>query len=258
MREFETLHIEQKKNYAILKLNRGRSNPINRQMIRDLHEAALALEAHEEIYGVIMTGGDGFFSSGLDLIELYDLDSEGVAEFWTAFIEMTKHWVGFSKPLIAAISGHSPAGGCVMATCCDYRVMAKGGYGIGLNEVPVGIVVPELIFDLYAFWIGKRKAYQFLLEGKLLSPEAAFEVGLVDELAAPEDLLKRAEKKMATYLEFDPMTWQMSKKNLRTELLRALDVDLTPILEPLLKQWWSPRTRAILKHLIDSLFAKKK
>ncbi|MBK7640026.1 MAG: enoyl-CoA hydratase/isomerase family protein [Bacteroidetes bacterium] len=60
----------------------------------------------------------------------------------------------FPKPLVAAITGHSPAGGCIIGICCDYRVMAKGNYKIGLNEIPVGIIVPKGIMALYSRCIG--------------------------------------------------------------------------------------------------------
>jgi enoyl-CoA hydratase/carnithine racemase len=251
---FETLLVSSKDNIVTLQLNKGKANPINRQMISDLH-AFFEQAAHDEnINGVILTGKEKFFSSGLDLKQLYVMNEEEVKEFWVAFITMTKVIASFPKPLIAAITGHSPAGGCVLAVCADYRVMAEGNYIIGLNEIPVGIVVPKVIFDLYAFWIGNKTAYQYLLEGKLISPSEAKEIGLVDEVVAADKVLAHAEEKMEDYANFDGDTWSLSKTNLRSGMLAGMNMDnLDEILAPMLKQWWSPRTRSILKMIVASL-----
>src|SRR5690606_32452196 len=107
---------------------------------------------------------------GLDLITLFEYDEAKIHEFWESFIALIYDLAAFPKPSIAAITGHSPAGGCVLALCCDHRVMAEGDYIIGLNEVPVGIIVPQCIFELYSFWLGSARASKFLLEGKLLAP----------------------------------------------------------------------------------------
>ena len=254
---FETLIVSSKNNIATLQLNRGKANPINRQMIKDLHTFFEQAINDKNINGVILTGKQNFFSSGLDLKQLYDMNEEEVKKFWVAFITMTKVIASFPKPLIAAITGHSPAGGCVLAVCADYRVMAEGNYIIGLNEIPVGIVVPKVIFDLYAFWIGNKMAYQNLLEGKLMSPSEAKEIGLVDEVVMADKVLARAEEKMEDYSNFDVKTWSLSKTNLRGEMLAEMNLNnMEEILEPMLKQWWSPRTRSILKMIIASLNSK--
>lgn len=252
---FETLAVSTKDNIITLQLNRGKANPINRQMISDLHTFFEQAAQDEDVNGVIMTGKEKFFSSGLDLKQLYAMNEEEVEEFWVAFMKMTKVIASFPKPFIAAITGHSPAGGCVLALCADYRVMAEGEkYLIGLNEIPVGIVVPKVIFDLYAFWIGNKTAYQYLLEGKLINPNKAKEIGLVDEVVSADKVLAHAEEKMEDYANFDGKTWSISKSNLRGGMLEEMNMDnLDEILAPMLKQWWSPRTRSILKMIVASL-----
>ena len=253
-----TLKITVQDAVAIISLDHGNSNAINGEMIIDLKKIFKNIEADETVRGVILTGKHGFFSSGLDLIELYDYNEEQIKDFWVQFLDLVKSLALFKKPLISAISGHSPAGGCVLAVCSDYRVMAQGKYIIGLNEVPVGIIVPNSIFELYAFWIGKRKAYQNLLEGKLMGADEALSIGLIDEVAPIESLMTVALNKMKTYISFDSTTWQESKSNLRQDLIASLSVDQTPSLEKMLKQWWAPSTRSVLNTIIKNLQAKKK
>ncbi|HQS04401.1 MAG TPA: enoyl-CoA hydratase/isomerase family protein, partial [Daejeonella sp.] len=196
-----TIKVRIKDKIAVLSLDRGRSNAINSEMVSELHQMIINIENDDSIAGLILTGKDGFFSAGLDLIELYGYDEDQIKEFWIEFLSLVTSMVSFKKPMVAAISGHSPAGGCVLAICCDYRVMAEGKFIIGLNEVPVGIIVPESIFHLYAFWLGNAPAYRALLEGKLMNTQEALSAGLVDELVNPESILHAAERKMLTYIQ---------------------------------------------------------
>lgn len=237
-------------------MNRGKSNAINAEMVAELHQMVKNIENDDLIAGLILTGKDGFFSAGLDLIELYNYDEETIKSFWINFLDLVTTLVSFKKPMIAAISGHSPAGGCVLALCCDYRIMAEGKFIIGLNEVPVGIIVPAGIFHLYSFWLGQHNAYRFLLEGKLMHTQEALSFGLIDEVVNPESILHAAERKMLTYIKSERNTWQQSKINMREELLKKVSADPTEMLRPMLAQWWSPSTRSILKTIIQNLQQK--
>lgn len=251
-----TIKVNIKDKIAILTLDRGRSNAINSEMVSELYQMVRNIEKDDNIAGLILTGKEGFFSAGLDLIELYDYDEERIRTFWMDFLNLVTAMVSFKKPMITAISGHSPAGGCVLALCSDYRVMAEGKYIIGLNEVPVGIIVPQTIFHLYAFWLGNAQAYRFMLEGKLMGTEEALAAGLIDELVKPESILYAAERRIQKYIQLDSVTWQQSKVNMRAELLSKVSVDQTEMLEIMLKQWWSPSTRSILKTIIQNLQQK--
>lgn len=245
-----------KDRLAIISLNRPKSNSLNREMVTELTDMLHNIEADPNIGGVIITGKDHFFSAGLDLIELYDYNEEEAKSFWNLFLNFVSKITAFKKPLVAAINGHSPAGGCVIALACDARVMAEGKYIIGLNEVPVGIIVPTSIFDLYSFWLGKANAAKSLLEGRLFNPEEALAIGLIDELVKPESILTAAERKARKYMAYEANTWSQSKLNIRKKLIASTSTNQSADLEIMLKQWWSPSTRAILKTIIDSLQRK--
>ncbi|MDN3582048.1 enoyl-CoA hydratase/isomerase family protein [Mucilaginibacter flavus] len=251
-----TLQITIQDALAIITLDRGRSNPINHQMVKELTDSIKILEEDNAVGGVILTGKDGFFSSGIDLIEAYDYNEEQIREFWIDFLVLQNTLASFRKPLVAAISGHSPAGGCILAICCDYRVMADGAFMIGLNEIPVGIIVPGSVFELYSFWLGRHKAYQYLMEGKLLPVADALNAGLVDEISPAADLINAAIKKARAYMQLNPVTWSESKLNLRHELMDKLHADQTDALNKMLQQWWAPATRQGLQLMIQKLKSK--
>lgn len=234
-------------------LDRGRSNALHQQMLEELGMAVADAQSNPAVEGVIFHGKEGFFSAGLDLIALYDYSEEEVRRFWLTFMDVIRMLVAFDKPAVAAISGHSPAAGCVLASCCDYRVMADGDFIIGLNEVPVGLIVPESIFQLYGFWLGPAQAYRYLLEGKLLKPQEALEAGLVDEVVDPRRIRSAAERQLRNYTQYERNTWRQSKRNMRRSLVATFEANQEETIEAILKQWWSPATRSIIKSIIDNL-----
>lgn len=251
-----TIKVTIKDRLAIITLNRGKSNALNREMITELTDMFENISADHNIGGVMITGQEKFFSAGLDLMELYHYDAAEVKSFWELFFKFAATLIAFKKPLVAAINGHSPAGGCVIALTCDARVMAEGKFIIGLNEVPVGIIVPHSIFQIYSHWIGKANATTSLLEGKLFSPEEALQIGLVDELVNADSILTAAERRVRKYMAFESNTWQQSKLNIRKELIAATTADHSEVLSLMLEQWWSPNTRNILETIINNLQKK--
>jgi len=248
-----TIQIKVEDKLAVITLNRGRSNPINTEMLVELISTVKDIEADDTIGGLIITGKEGFFSAGIDLIEDYNYNEAESKNFWTNFLLMQTVLANFKKPFVTAITGHSPAGGCIIAICSDYRVMAAGQYIIGLNEIPVGIIVPDSVFSLYSFWLGSRKAYQYLLEGKLLTVDEALKDGLIDEVCEAGDVLASAEKKIRSYMKLNAATWSQSKVNLRKELSAKMQADNSTLLDKMLQQWWAPETRLSLQKVIEKL-----
>jgi len=251
-----TIKVTIKDRLAIITLSRGKSNALNREMITELDDMLNNISTDPAIGGVMIAGQDNFFSAGLDLIELYSYTEDEARSFWDLFLKFIANITAFRKPIVAAINGHSPAGGCVIALACDTRVMAEGKFIIGLNEVPVGIIVPHSIFELYSFWLGKANASRSLLEGKLFTPEEALAIGLVDEVVKQESIMTAAERRVRKYMAFESNTWQQSKVNIRKDLIAVTSADQRVSLDIMLQQWWSPATRAILKTIIDNLQKK--
>jgi len=238
-------------------LDRGKSNAIDIQVVDELIAVIEEAEGNPSVEGLILSGKEGFFSSGLDLITLYQYDEDQMRNFWTRFMQLLQKLTSFPKPAVSAITGHSPAGGCVIAICCDYRIMAEGEYIIGLNEAAVGLVVPESIFQLYSFWLGQGNAYRALMEGKLFSPQEALKVGLVDEVVPFDRIQNAALRKIKSVTQFERNAWSTTKSNFRRSLVDALSENQDALIEQVLHQWWRPSTRAVMKTIIDNLTKKK-
>lgn len=247
-----TLQITHRDGHAIVRLSRGRANPLNAELVNELRDTLKQLQQDDAVKGMLLTGSEGFFSAGLDVIELYGYDEPTMRQFWYDFNALVSEMTSFDKPLVCAITGHSPAGGCLLSICADYRVMTEGKYRIGLNEIPVGITIPPTIFNLYAFWLGHGTAYRALAEGRLFSTTEAHAVGLADELTPADQTESRAYEKLAQYTAFLPDVWRQSKRNMRARLLKDLHL-ADEVAEQSLAQWWKPESRAVLKGIVEQL-----
>ncbi|MDM9631122.1 enoyl-CoA hydratase/isomerase family protein [Robiginitalea aurantiaca] len=247
-----------KSEYTILQLNRGKVNAINHEMVMELRQVFQDLENDPEVRGAILTGQPHFFSAGLDLIELIRYDKKQISSFFEDFGALYLQLVRFPKPFISAITGHAPAGGCVLAVTSDNRIMAEGDkYVIGLNEVAVNIQISQNLTEAYAFWMGDGLASRYILEGKLLSGAEAHASGLVDELLPLEYVLERAEAKMKTYLKADPEIWVSTKKKVRKHWLDRLDTDASQSLKEAATLWWKPEIRQKMEAYVNSFSTKK-
>lgn len=254
-----TLEVTYKETYAVVKMNRGKVNAINFEMVQDLRDTFYKLGENPEIKGVILTGQPHYFSAGLDLIELFQYDKPQMKDFFVSFGALYLELVQFKKPLISAITGHSPAGGCVLAVTSDNRYMADGEqYVIGLNEVAVNIQISQNLTEVYAFWMGNGLASRYILEGRLLSGKEALAAGLVDELLPLEKVLERAEQQMQKYMMADQEILINTKSKIRKHLLDKLDLKAENSLREANELWWKPEIRAKMKAYVESFSTKKK
>ena len=136
------IKVSQQDQIQILELNRPKVNAIDESLIKALNDELDKSESDNSIKGIILTGQDGIFSGGLDIINLYEKDKEYMKSFWDLFSNLLLRIYRYPKLIFTAISGHSPAGGTVISIMTDYRIMSKGNYVIGLNEVAVGLSMP--------------------------------------------------------------------------------------------------------------------
>lgn len=253
------LKITKKKDYAIVQMQRGKVNALNHEMVEEIRNTFKSIDADDTIRGIILTGVPNIFSAGLDLIELYEYDETKINEFFVSFGSMYLELAHFSKPFIAALNGHSPAGGTVIAIAADYRIMAKGEkFSLGLNEVAVNIQISQNLIEGYSYWIGRGPAHRYILEGKLLRNEEALACGLVHELCPQEELMERAEKKMQHYLQADNDILINTKAKLRKSWLDNLSWDAEKDLQAAKEIWWKPEIRMKMQMYIAYLKSRSK
>ena len=249
----ERVQLEPIGSVVRLRLCRPRANAIDPRMVEALLIALDELESNEAVRGVVLCGSPGMFSGGLDVVSLYDLDRNGMATFWSRFNELMLRILDSRLIIMSAIAGHSPAGGCVLAIMTDYRVMAEGKYKIGLNEVAVGIAMPQGVVEVLRSIVGHRQAERLGLTGALVSPELALEIGLVDELAPIDEVEARVETELNRWLELAATGQQATKHFFRKHLVQELRQSQYADEEAFLDVWFSPDSRQILGELTARL-----
>jgi 3,2-trans-enoyl-CoA isomerase len=238
-----------------LRMNRPPVNALTSELLSGLRNA-IQQAPRDGVRGLILSGLPGRFSGGLDVPLLLTLDAPAVAELWRELYGTLQAIASSPIPVVAAMTGHAPAGGTVLALFCDWRVMAQGDYRLGLNEVQVGIPLPPVILGGLQRLVGLRRAEYLGVSGELVAPQEALAMGLVDELAPVEEVVTRAQSWCTRMLALPPEAMASTRRQARADLLRLFASGMDAELENVIANWWSPRTQATLRALVARL--KKK
>ena len=231
-------------------MDRPPANALNRELVEQLL-AALETARMDGAHAIILTGRPGMFSGGLDVPELLALDRRQIEAFWGLFFNLTRQLAASPVPVIAAVSGHAPAGGAVLALHCDWRIGVTGKYKIGLNEVQVGLPVPGTILVALEEVVGPRVARRMATRGEMLSMDDAVAVGLLDELVAPEQLLPAALARANELLALPPVAMNTTRLATKARLIEALS---SPVDVAAATGWWfSAETQAEMRKLVARL-----
>src|SRR6204780_1081220 len=221
---YTTIQLAIDSGVATITLNRPeKRNAISYELIADLL-AALDEIAKSSAQILILTGAGKAFCSGMDLDNLKALtgrsseqnlqDSETMARLFRSLYD-------FPKPTIAAVNGAAIAGGCGLATLCDFTVAvpeAKFGY----TEVRIGFV-PAIVSTFLLRQIGEKHARDLLLTGRIIDAHEAHRMGLINEVVAPEKLMPRARELAAQLMENSPASLTSTKRLLSDSPREELD-----------------------------------
>src|SRR3989454_5737088 len=224
---YSTLLLDITGNLATLTLNRpDKRNAISAAMISELQSALDAVEKSHARVG-ILTGNGKAFSAGMDLEMLAAIAQQSPTENQEDSRRMAKMfrriW-SFPKPLIAAVNGAALAGGCGIATLCDFTLAvpeAKFGY----TEVRIGFL-PAIVSVFLTRQIGEKRTRDLLLTGRLLEASEAREIGLVTEIVPPEQLVERAREYADTLIEASASSLTRAKHLLTSAVASSVDHDL--------------------------------
>lgn len=197
-------------------------NSINFDLSSELSNALDELEMSKPKGMVFTSGLKSVFCAGLDINELYKPDKERFKVFWGAFQEACLKLLGAAYPTVAVVTGHAPAGGCVLAMCCDYRVMVENTT-IGLNETRLAVVPPVFVMEITRNVISNRASEVALTTGDIYSTEEALKIGFVDEVASSrEECVSKAVAFLKKHERIPAGARSMTKVGLRSKILNLL------------------------------------
>jgi enoyl-CoA hydratase/carnithine racemase len=235
-----------------IRMSRPPVNALNPELLAALIAAVEAAPGNGA-HGLILSGGEKVFSGGLDVPYLMGQDRAGLAACWSLFFKAARALARSSVPVVAAIAGHNPAGGCVLALCCDYRVMARGPFRIGLNETQVGLAVPDAIQYLLRRVVGSHRAERLIVAGAMVESEQALALGLVDALTDAGEVSTLAATWLNEVLALPSSPMLATRRIARADIIAALDGFDDSDLQGFLDGWYSADSQAALQALMTRL-----
>lgn len=198
---------------------------------------------------IFLTGEGDAFSAGLNLKEIASLEVEGLTRFLGVLEDLVQALYEHPGPTLAWVNGHAIAGGCVMALCCDVRVMtAREGVRMGLNEVALGLRFPPRTYKMCANRVPGPSLARVLLEAELYRAPEAVQLGLVDVLGEEAEARARLER-----LASHPRDAYAAAKRAVRGTLAVPDAEQRRFVTEVVPTWAAPE----LKERLRAVLAKK-
>jgi len=190
---FENILVEKTGRVATIRLNRPQAlNALNGRLMEELGQALAELSADAEVHCLILTGSEKAFAAGADIKEMKD------KSFMEAYGEdfITTHWEHVTrvrKPVIAAVSGYALGGGCELAMMCDF-ILAADTAKFGQPEITIGTIPGSGGTQRLTRFVGKSKAMEMVLTGRMMDAAEAERAGLVSRVVPAAELMAEAMK----------------------------------------------------------------
>ena len=230
---------------AVLRLTNGVINAVSPGLVEDL---SLALqEVPGRFRGMVLAGGNKFFSIGLDLPALLKLSRKDMAAFWAGFEDTVLALSTLPIPTVAAITGHAPAAGTILALACDFRLITSGKKLMGLNEIKIGLPVPLLADLMLRQVVGDRAATEIEYMGELLMPEKAQAFALVDGLFPETDVEAKAIAHISEIVERPPFGFALTKQHRTRDILTRFFAGRESFNQAFMECWFSAPVQDILR-----------
>ena len=240
--------IEHYEQVSVIKLNRDVTNALNPTLIIKIGKILKTLKEDPGVHGIVLSSSnDKFLSIGLDIPELFDLSREDFKKFYHSFNQLCLNLYTFPKPIIAAITGHAIAGGCILALCCDYRFIAEGRKLMGLNEIKLDVPVPYPGDCILRQLVGFRHARDIMESGEFFEPDKLIQFGMADNVLPLDQVIPQSIEKAKLLGSFSQNVFQIIKRN-RVEAVEAQILKHLEKKEQLFVDcWYSDETRQQLK-----------
>lgn len=234
---------------ATVTLHRGKVNALNEPMVEEIKTVFADIRKSERVRAIVLTGKGKFFSFGFDIPEFLSYSKDEFTRYLTQFADLYAYLFLFPKPVIAALNGHTIAGGCMLATACDYRLMVSGKAKISLNEISFGSSVFAGSVEMLTFCAGSKNAQTILYNGSMYSAEEAQAVGLVDQISTEQDLAEESLTVARQLGKKDGKAFQSIKQLLRQPVADSMNRREGESIRQFVDIWYSEETWKTLQEI---------
>lgn len=227
---FNTITIRKQGPAFIITFNRPeKRNAISTVVMDELIAAAAQADADASIRGIIITGGDQFFSAGADLNDAQALSSPGeTLAYLKRWHRLCRTFEEHNKPVLAAIEGFCMTGGCEFALACDLRIGAKES-SYAITSARIGTVAGAGGTQRLPRIVGQAKALELMFDADPIDADEAYRIGLLNKLVDKGEALNRAIAMVEHYATRAPLSHAFIKhtvySGMQMDLVSALDFE---------------------------------
>lgn len=233
----------------ILRLAHGKVSAMDIELgealTREIADAASA-----PIYAVIVTGTGSSFSAGVDLFRVINDGPEYGRRFLPVLDSFLRAALTLPKPVVAAINGHAIAGGCILAACCDHRIMVEGTGRIGVPELAVGVPFPALPLQIMAARLSDSALRDLVLTGRTVLVDEAKTLGLIDEKCPSGMLFDRAMETAQRLASIPAGAFALTKEAFYSPILQRT-AQLADLNARVVEAWMQPHTYDTIRAYLD-------
>ena len=203
---------------ALITMDDGKANALSKDAIAALVGAVDEAAVNPDLAAVVIAGREGRFSGGFDLNVMRSGDFAAMVDLVADGGNLVRHLYRCEIPVVAACTGHALAAGAFMLLGCDMRVGAIGDYKIGMNEVAIGMVLPDWAMTISRERISKRHLQRAVATARITDAEGAIDAGFIDVAVPLEDVVSRAVEEAASYAALDRAAYAKTMENFRGDV----------------------------------------
>ena len=222
----EHLTITHRDTITLLGVDDGKANALSRELIAEIESAVDDAEADPSTSAVVIAGRPGVFSAGFDLNVMRSGDRSAAVGLVSDGGSLVRKLYGASVPVVAACTGHAVAAGALLLLGCDVRVGANGPFTIGLNEVAIGMVLPDWAETIAATRLHRPQYQRSVFNARLTDPSGAVDAGVLDQLADPDDVVATAIREAEQLAALDRPAYRGSVDRFRGPTLERMDAQI--------------------------------
>jgi enoyl-CoA hydratase/carnithine racemase len=221
MNEFVRLEVDGGTGVGTIRLDRPKMNAINDEVTDGLAEAARLATFNDKVKAVVLYGGDKIFAAGADIKNMAERTPAEMMNRIGALQNVFTMIEEIPKVTIAAINGYALGGGCELALCCDFRVVADNAR-MGQPEILLGIIPGAGGTQRLPRLVGPARAKDLIYSGRQIDCVEALHIGLADKVVAPEEVYKTAVEMAIMYARGPTVALRAAKMAVQ----RGLEMDL--------------------------------
>lgn len=206
----------------LISIDDGKANALSKDAITELRSAIDEAAVEDGIVAAVIAGRDGVFSGGFDLNVMRSGDLAAVVDLVADGGELISHVYRCELPVVAACTGHALAAGALLLLGCDIRVGAIGDFKIGVNEVAIGMVLPDWGLTICRERLDPLHLQRAVANANITDASGAVEVGFLDIAVEPSEVVDRAISEAAALASLDRGAYAGTMRQFRGKIASTM------------------------------------